>query len=92
MAGIGAAPDITYNIPEIWSNKYPDRITVTRQYATPGLIEEIEQNATGKLDSNNMSEDYFSMDADPARMAAYIFSKISSGFTGGTFLRGGGWL
>lgn len=65
--------DITYNIPEIWSDKYPDRITEPRKYATPGLIEEIERNATGKLDSVNMSEDYFSMDANSARMAGYIF-------------------
>jgi len=67
--------DITYNIPEIWSDKYPDRITESRKYATPGLIEEIELNATGKLDSVNMSEDYFSMDANSARMAGYIFKK-----------------
>lgn len=72
---VSVSSDITYNIPEIWSNKYPDRITVAHQYATPGLIAEIEQNATGKLDSNNMSEDYFAMDANSARMAAYIFTK-----------------
>lgn len=70
---VSVDPDITYNIPEIWSDQYPDRITEPRKYATPGLIEEIEQKATGKLDSNNMSEDYFSMDANSARMAAYIF-------------------
>lgn len=64
---------ITWNIPEIWSDEYPDRITEARKYATPGLIEEIEKNATGKLDSTNMNEDYFSMDANSARMAAYIF-------------------
>ena len=64
--------NITYNIPEIWSDRYPDRITESRKYATPGLIEEIEKNATGKLDTVNMSEDYFSMDANSARMAAYI--------------------
>jgi predicted AlkP superfamily pyrophosphatase or phosphodiesterase len=70
---VSVDPDITYNIPEIWSDEYPDRITEPQKYATPGLIEEIEKNATGKLDSVNMSEDYFSMDANSARMAAYIF-------------------
>jgi predicted AlkP superfamily pyrophosphatase or phosphodiesterase len=70
---VSVGQGITYNIPEIWSDRYPDRITEARKYATPGLIEEIEQYATGKLDSINMSEDYFSMDANSARMAGYIF-------------------
>jgi predicted AlkP superfamily pyrophosphatase or phosphodiesterase len=65
--------NITWNVPEIWSDKYPDRITESRKYATPGLIDEIERNATGKLDSANMSEDNFSMDDNSARMAAYIY-------------------
>jgi predicted AlkP superfamily pyrophosphatase or phosphodiesterase len=70
---VSVTKDITYNVPEIWSDKYPDRITEARKYATPGLIEEIEIKATGKLDSNNMNEDAFSMDDNSARMAAYIF-------------------
>jgi predicted AlkP superfamily pyrophosphatase or phosphodiesterase len=70
---VSTGPGITYNIPEIWSDRYPDRITESRKYATPGLIAEIEKNATGKLDSMNMSEDNFSMDANSARIAAYIF-------------------
>jgi predicted AlkP superfamily pyrophosphatase or phosphodiesterase len=65
---------ITWNIPEIWDNEHPeDRISESRKYATPGLIEEIEKNATGKLDSNTMSEEYFTLDEQSARMAGYIF-------------------
>ena len=49
--------EITYNMSEIWDVDDPDdRITETRKYATPGLIDEIERNATGKLDSINMSD------------------------------------
>ncbi len=70
---VSVTKDITYNIPEIWSDAFPDRITEARKYATPGLIEEIERNATGRLDSNNMKEEFFSMDDNSARMAAYIF-------------------
>ncbi|MFS2185593.1 alkaline phosphatase family protein [Mucilaginibacter sp. Mucisp84] len=70
---VSVGAGITWNIPEIWSDKYPDRITESRKYATPGLIDEIEKNTTGRLDSNNMNEDRFSMDANSARMAAYIF-------------------
>jgi predicted AlkP superfamily pyrophosphatase or phosphodiesterase len=70
---VSVGKDITYVIPEIWSDEYPDRITESRKYATAGLVEEIERRATGKLDSTNMNEDYFSMDDNSARMAAYIF-------------------
>ena len=73
---VSVSPDITWNIPEIWSNDHPeDRITEVRKYATPGLIEEIERNATGKLDSTNMNEEYSWLDINAARMAAYIFTK-----------------
>lgn len=71
---VSVSDDITYNIPEIWNTKYPeDRITETRKYATKGLIEEIEMNATGKLDSNNVRDECFCLDENSGRMAAYIF-------------------
>ena len=67
--------NITWNMPEIWDPKHPeDRITETRKYATPGLIEEIEVNATGKLTTENMSEEYFSLDENASCSAAYIFN------------------
>ncbi|MEP7376055.1 MAG: ectonucleotide pyrophosphatase/phosphodiesterase [Chitinophagaceae bacterium] len=73
---VSVGPEITYNIPEIWSKENPDdRITEVRKYATKGLIEEIEANATDKLDSSNMTEENFSLAANSARMAAYIFKK-----------------
>ena len=71
---VSVGEDITWNIPEIWDPKHPgDRITETRKYATKGLIEEIEINATGKLDGENMNEEYLSLDENAGRMAAYIF-------------------
>jgi predicted AlkP superfamily pyrophosphatase or phosphodiesterase len=66
--------NITWNIPEIWNTDNPeDRITATRKYATPGLIEAVEKYATGMLDSNSMNEEYLSLDENAGRMAAYIF-------------------
>jgi predicted AlkP superfamily pyrophosphatase or phosphodiesterase len=65
---------ITYSVPEIFDIHHPgDRITLTRHYATPGLIDEIERNSTGVLDSSTLNEDYFSVDDNSARMAGYIF-------------------
>lgn len=73
--------NITYNIPEIWDTAHlDDRITKARQYATPGLVEEIEANATGRLDSSNMTEENFSLDAHSAVMAGYILKKYKPNF------------
>ncbi len=73
---VSVSDDITWNIPEIWDSRNPyDRITATRRHATPGLVEEIEQYATGRLDSANMDEMHLSMDANAARMGAYIFAR-----------------
>jgi predicted AlkP superfamily pyrophosphatase or phosphodiesterase len=70
---VSVGSGITYNVPEIWSDAHPDRITESWKFATRGLVEEIEQNATGKLDAFNMDEDAYSMDDNSARMAAYIY-------------------
>jgi predicted AlkP superfamily pyrophosphatase or phosphodiesterase len=73
--------DITYDLPEIWAIKTPeDRITEARKYATPGLIDEIERNATGRLDSNTMNEAYFTLDENAGRAAAYIFQRYRPNF------------
>jgi predicted AlkP superfamily pyrophosphatase or phosphodiesterase len=78
---VSVGEGITYNIPEIWDKDHgEDRISETRKYATKGLIEEIEQNATGKLDSVNMNEEFSSMDANAGRMASYIFKTYKPAF------------
>jgi predicted AlkP superfamily pyrophosphatase or phosphodiesterase len=78
---VSVGEDINYNIPEIWDPQKPeDRITETRKYATKGLIEEIELNATGKLNGGNMNEEYLSLDENAGRMAAYIFRAYKPNF------------
>ena len=78
---VSVGEGIDYNIPEIWDVDHgEDRITEIRKYATKGLIEEIERNATGKLDSSNMNEEYLSMDGNAGRMAAYIFKTYRPNF------------
>lgn len=74
-------------VPTLWQAmkknnlKYPsDRITETRKYASVGLVEEIERNATGLLDSVNMQEEYLSLDENERRMAAYIFKTRKPNF------------
>lgn len=73
--------DIDYNLSEIWALETPDdRISETRKRGTKGLVDEIEINATGKLDSTNMSDGYFSLDDNASRMAAYVFTKYKPNF------------
>lgn len=72
---------IDYDVPEIWiiSNPY-DRISEARKYATPGLIDEIERNATGTLDSNNFRDECFCLDENAGRIAAYLFKTYEPNF------------
>lgn len=73
---VSVGAEIDYNIPEIWSAADPgDRISESRKYATKGLVEEVEQNATGILTAQNMNEQYLCLDDNVARIAAYIFAK-----------------
>lgn len=74
--------DINYNLSEIWDTDHPgDRATPVRRHAIPrGIYEEIEANATGKLDSTNMNDDNLEMDENTGRMAAYIFKKYKPNF------------
>jgi predicted AlkP superfamily pyrophosphatase or phosphodiesterase len=73
---------ITYNLGEIWDENHPDdRATPVRQHAMPkGIYEEIEKNATGKLDGTSMNDSYFSLDENAGRMAAYIFKTYKPNF------------
>lgn len=73
---------ITYNLGEIWDKDFPeDRATPVRRHAIPkGIYEEIERNATGRLDSTSMNDNFFSLDENTGRMAAYIFKTYKPNF------------
>ncbi len=77
MWPVSVGAKVDYNIPEYWSlDKNVERTAPQREHATPkGLFEEIETNATGKLDAEKLSSDYASADENGSRMAAYIIKK-----------------
>jgi predicted AlkP superfamily pyrophosphatase or phosphodiesterase len=71
---VTAGAEIDFNFPEIWNEKnVNDRITVGKTYAPKGLLEEIEVNATGRLDSITMNAGFSMMGENVARMACYLF-------------------
>ena len=74
---VSVGAKIDYNIPEIWSlDKSVDRISPQRGLSTPtGFFEEIEMNATGKLDAEKLNSDFSSADENGSRMVSYIIKK-----------------
>ena len=76
----------TYNIPEFWylpETKGGDRIMIKAlsENAVPkGLYEEVEQNATGKLEEIDFNSDYLSVDENMARISSYLIRKYKPSF------------
>jgi len=68
----------TYNIPEYWylpTEKGKDRVmskALQENANPPGLYEELEQNATGKLQEIDFNGDYIGIDENLARMSCYL--------------------
>lgn len=74
---VSVGAQIDYNIPETWSEKTPgDRRGATSEDATPkGLFEEVQQNATGRLEANDLDLHYLSMNQNLGRITAYLIRK-----------------
>lgn len=71
---VSVGAPIDYNVPEIWPlDAKADKVKAIREKTTPrGLLEELEQNATGKLTQDNFNDDYLTKDENIGRMASYI--------------------
>lgn len=67
---------ISYNLPEIWALPRTDKKAnreALRAGANPaGLLEELLENAVGKLALDDVGSDYLSADENNARMSAYL--------------------
>lgn len=73
---ISVGTEITYNVPEVWSLDHPeDRISESRKYSTPGLLDEIETSLGLVLDSSSMNEHSHLLDINSARIAGYILAQ-----------------
>ena len=71
----------TYNIPEYWylpKEKGQDRVmskALQENANPPGLYEELEQQATGKMKEIDFNGDYLTMDENFARMSCYLIQQ-----------------
>jgi predicted AlkP superfamily pyrophosphatase or phosphodiesterase len=64
---------ITWNVPEYWSlARGADPVTPVREVATPGLLDEIEREATGRMTARNYTLDDLTRDDRLAAMAAWL--------------------
>lgn len=76
----------SYNIPEYWylpeTKGGPRNMTkALSENAFPkGLYEEIEQNATGKLEEIDFDSDYLSIDDNMSRISGYLIRKYKPSF------------
>ncbi|MET0391924.1 MAG: ectonucleotide pyrophosphatase/phosphodiesterase [Chitinophagaceae bacterium] len=75
---VGAPVD--YNVPESWFNDNNGTRSINPN-VTPGLFEELQQNATGRLSYADMNLDNLSIDENLSRMAAYLIKKYKPNFT-----------
>ncbi|HET9985019.1 MAG TPA: alkaline phosphatase family protein, partial [Longimicrobiales bacterium] len=71
---IGAAID--WNVPDVWPGSEDRFIDAVRAATTPpGLLDEIEREATGRLSAENYSNRLLSHDIRVATMAAWLFDR-----------------
>lgn len=70
------AKAIRYNIPEYWSVKpVANQLEYIKSYCTPaGLLDELEREATGKLNHENFGAGSMNRDARTAAMANYLMN------------------
>lgn len=70
------AKAIRYNIPEYWSVKpVANQLEYIKPYCTPaGLLDELEREATGKLNHENFGAGSMNRDARTAAMANYLMN------------------
>ena len=70
------SPYIDYNVPEFWSLDYScDQMEYIKPYCTPaGILDELEQNACGKLDTITYQAGSLQRDGRTAAMANYLMN------------------
>lgn len=71
------SPFIDYNVPEFWSLDYScDQMAYIKPSCTPpGILDELEQNACGKLDTITYQAGSMQRDGRTAAMANYLMNR-----------------
>ena len=74
---VSVGAPIDFNIPEIWPLDHDkDFVDAIREMSTPpGILAEIEKEATGRLSARNFSFGKLTLDERSGEMAAYLLTK-----------------
>ncbi|MCB1033858.1 MAG: alkaline phosphatase family protein, partial [Acidobacteria bacterium] len=70
---VSVGAPVTYNVPEVWSLTGEDPVEVVRRHCKPpGLLEEVEREATGRLTVGNFTIENMTRDDRAGDLAAYL--------------------
>jgi hypothetical protein len=64
---------IDWNVPDVWPGSDEKLLEATRAAATPGALDELEREATGRLRLGNFSSKLLAHDVRLAGMASYLY-------------------
>lgn len=78
---VSVGAPIDYNVPESWENDKNGTVSINPNVTPTGLFEEIQENATGKLNYSQMTLNNLAIDENLSRMAAYLLKKYKPNFT-----------
>ncbi|RFS26685.1 alkaline phosphatase family protein [Chitinophaga silvatica] len=78
---VSVGAPIDYNIPEAWESDKNGTVSINPHVTPAGLFDEIQQNATGKLNYSQMNLNNLAIDENLSRMAAYLLKKYKPNFT-----------
>ncbi len=74
---VSVGAPVNYNLPETWN--WPGKKIllgeISKRAHPPGLFEEVQQNATGKLEELDYNSYYLSADENMARISGYLIRK-----------------
>jgi hypothetical protein len=66
---------IDWNVPDVWPGSAERVMEATREASSPGVMEELEREATGRLRIENFSSKLIAHDVRLATMAAYLYER-----------------
>lgn len=78
---VSVGAPIDYNVPEAWVSDKNGTESINPHVTPAGLFEEIQLNATGKLDYSKMNLNNLSIDENLSRIAAYLLKTYKPNFT-----------
>ena len=75
---VSVGAPVTYNLPEVWAWPSTKKVLleeIAKNAHPAGLMEEVQQNATGRMEELDYNSYYLSADENMARISGYLIRK-----------------